>query len=317
MVDGLGSLSSLGGIRERLSGSKVQFKVYHPVGLSGLRDIRQWFATLNRRNHRKSCVVDGEQAWVGSLNISEVHSESCSGSKTWRDTGIRVQGPEVLLISTAFEKAWRHNAALPIRQRRRRYRYLGYRALAWFRKPPTPGRHVLLNHTVRLRMRRHAELVGRITSAQRRVWLTTPYFVPGIQLLRSLRLAAACGADVRILLPSISDVPIVRWVGAVFEEGLLRVGVRIFHYKPSILHAKSVLIDDWATVGSSNLNHRSIIHDLEIDVVIDRQQLLDELAVRYSRDLELSDEATVESVRSRGWIGKLGGAFGMLLRYWM
>ena len=121
----------------------------------------------------------------------------------------------------------------------------------------------------------------RVAAARTRVWLTTPYFVPSHRLVRALEQAATSGADVKLLFPERSDVPVITSVAAEYYERLLPAGVSIFHYQPAILHAKTMIIDDWATVGSSNLNHRSLFHDFEVDLVLTKQSSVRETRASF------------------------------------
>src|SRR3989344_6416821 len=105
-----------------------------------------------------------------------------------------------------------------------------------------------------------------IEKCQKRIWMTNAYFVPDNFLLKALVDAADTGVDVRIILPKKSDLRFMTWASATFHENLLKAGIRIFEYVPSILHAKTLIIDDWVLVGSSNMNYRSLLHDLEVDI---------------------------------------------------
>lgn len=258
---------------------------------------------LNRRNHRKLFLVDSKVAWVGSMNVSSVHLRSVMGEKTWRDTGLRVKGEAVELLSLAFERSW-----LPWRKRG------GLRKKALWRYPSNVVR---LNSSSRLRRRNYRDLVKRLRSAKERIWLTTPYFVPNGELLEALSAAAAQGADVRILVPILSDVFFMPWVTAAFVFGLTKAGARIYRYRPSVLHAKTLLIDDWATVGSSNFNHRSLFHDLEVDVVLTKGETRKQLADMFENDLALSDEFTEKDWTIFSSLTSHIGKILLLFRGWL
>ncbi|MCM2323553.1 MAG: phospholipase D-like domain-containing protein [Oligoflexia bacterium] len=122
------------------------------------------------------------------------------------------------------------------------------------------------------------------------MWITNAYFAPDILLARALRVAAWGGADVRVLVPKKSDIFFMPWVTEAFYHHLLRAGVRVYEFLPSILHAKTLLIDDWGTIGSSNLNHRSLLHDLEADFVVGHHESIDALATLFEEDLRQSRE---------------------------
>lgn len=290
LVDGVGSPTWNSRWCKEFFESGAKFRTYHRLPWLSFWQSRtsatkegglfERLRNLNRRNHRKLLIIDGKSAWVGSMNISAVHLRSVMKEKAWRDTGLCVEGEGVDLLQLAFERAW-----LPWRARRRvRARYL-------LRQP---WNVVRLNSSMRLRRRNYRDLVRRIRTAKSRIWITTPYFVPNGELLDALSFAAKAGADVRILVPAQSDVFFMPWVAAAFVFGLAKAGAKVYRYQPRILHSKTLLIDDWATVGSSNFNHRSMFHDLEVDVVLTKEETRAQLAEQFLRDLDESKEVTSE-----------------------
>lgn len=271
MVDGAGSGQWLWQRAPELLGSPLALRVYHPLpgqmlswaflGRSRLVALVHQVLRINRRNHRKVTIIDRRIAWVGSFNVSTNVLRSVSGDNAWYDAGARVEGPAIIELERAFthawEKAWRFN-----RNR------LQAPALRPRRPVELESGLVRLNHRLRLRRHRYEELIRRITGAKRRIWIAMAYFVPGRRLVRALGDAVARGVDVRLMMSERSDVPFMPWVALCFQIALLGRGVRIFNYLPRFLHAKILLIDDWLCVGSTNLNARSLLHDLEADVVL-------------------------------------------------
>jgi cardiolipin synthase len=262
LVDGFGSYGSVERIMNRLAPGPVQFKVFRPLLLPASRSQGSRLDALRRlgrRNHRKSCLIDGRCAWVGSFNVSD---------RPWRDSAICIRGHAFVELALAFERAWCGVAR-------------GRRAQGHGKLGPKTG-HFLLNDTAQLRRKRNLLLARKISRARRRVWVTTPYFTPDHRILRALRRAARAGADVRILLPERPDVPGMSWINSVFCRLLGGSGLKIHLYRPSVLHAKTLLADDWGIVGSSNLNHRSLLQDLEVDAVAAQsmaQRMTDQLAL--------------------------------------
>ena len=159
--------------------------------------------------------------------------------------------------------------------------------------------YVQINATRRLRSQFHRELLRRLASSRRRIWVTTPYFVPTLPLLRSLLHAALRGCDVRLVLPEKSDVPFVRWASMTFFLPLLKAGCRIFEYHRSVLHAKTLVVDDWALLGSSNFNHRSFLFDLEVDVSLHQGTSLKILERQYAVDFRRSREIHISDLKIR------------------
>jgi cardiolipin synthase len=160
---------------------------------------------------------------------------------------------------------------------------------------------VRLNTRRALRRENYLDLLVRILGAKRRIWIENAYFVPDGALIRALKVAAESGVDVKIVVPAISDVFFIPWVTAAFNLGLLRAGVKVFEYNKGMMHAKTVLIDDWGLVGSSNLNHRSLFHDLEADLV-----LADESACL--------SQVTLDNWRSRPTLERLIGKVLLLFK---
>jgi cardiolipin synthase len=298
LVDGFGSLGAIDQLRARLKGKNVRLHVYHPLGMPALSGISAWMGRMNRRNHRKTCVVDGQVAWVGSFNVSQVHSSGTQGRPPWRDTGARVEGPEVSYLAEAFEQAWNPNRGAGTRAR-------------------LPAELVRLNYGRRARITGFEDFTARIALARKRVWLTTPYFVPSHRLVRALEKAAFSGVDTRILVPGNADVPGMTSVAALFFEKLMAAGVAVHLYRPSILHAKTAIIDDWATVGSSNLNHRSLLHDLEADLVFLKPASVRALSQSFTNDLAHSRRLVRADLAARSWFDRSLGELGFKFRRWL
>lgn len=331
-IDGVGSPSFATRFLPLLEAQGAEARIYHPPPWSALLHpfrthdssrlvgrFLHYLQRLNRRNHRKVCVIDGRAAWVGSANVSNCHLREHSGSRAWRDTGARVEGPDVPLLGLAFEKAWQESWA----PRRRRVREwirgkMTEKKLSEIRRPAqAPGSLVRLNHTRALRQAAYREFLRRILDAKRRVWITNPYFVPEGLLLRVLAISALSGVDVRILVPSKSDVFFMKWAASAYYGSLLKSGVRIFEYLPTILHAKNFIIDDWASIGSNNLNHRSLIHDLEVDVVLETRESLLSLERQFLIDLTDSREVSLQEWRLTPWYRRLAVRIVLLFRHWI
>jgi cardiolipin synthase len=151
-----------------------------------------------------------------------------------------------------------------------------------------------------------------IRNARQRIWIASAYFVPNGQLLRALMSAAKRGVDVRILLPRISDVRFMPWVSRVFYESLIKYGVEVYEYSPRVLHAKMMLVDETAWIGSSNLNHRSLLHDTELDVVLKSAHIIDKLENCFRADFRLSRRIDRLSLRGESVFHRL---FVQLLLY--
>ncbi|MEW6057622.1 MAG: phospholipase D-like domain-containing protein [Bdellovibrionota bacterium] len=312
MVDGFGSPHWARDFLRPLLKAGVEARIYHPMPLSALSpyfekhpSLTKFFkriSTMNERNHRKVCVVDRQKAWTGGMNISAAHM-------SWRDTGVFVEGSRVqdflCAFGQAWQKAWSPRHAFHPKKRWRKFR-------RWIAL-----NLVRLNSNYRARKIAYRDLLKKISTANHRVWVTNAYFVPPQRLRRALQAASRRNVDVKVLVPRKSDVFFIRWISSALYFGLLTAGVKIFEYLPAPLHAKTLLIDDWATVGTTNLNHRSIIHDLEVDVVLTAVKSTEALAHRFERDLKESKEVSITDWRQRSWRERIAGQILLFFRYWI
>ncbi len=284
----------------------IEVKIYHPLPWQvsgwrflqsfGFRRLLKILGRLNRRNHRKAVVIDEATAFVGGMNVTDKHLSEFYGKDAWRDTSVMVRGDGVSRLVLDFDHLWSRRRAKP--------------------RPESHG-PVRLNSGRRARRRLYFDLVQRVFRAERRVWITTPYFVPEPSLARALRFAAWNGVDVRILVPRKNDVWLVKWIARAFYWILMRYGAKVYEYLPSVLHAKILLIDDWGMVGSSNMNHRSILHDLEVDLELAEAESLRSLENQFRLDL-LSAHPIEPSVwRKRSWLGRLFERLVVRLKHWV
>lgn len=320
IVDGFGSAEWIAHSVPELLKAGVDVRVFRPMPwlfltmtacrVPSLKRMLHLFAAINRRNHRKSWVVDKRIAYVGSLNICKDHLKMAEGGSNWRDTGLRVEGSAVAELISGFDKTWAQSWRFGERRRH-------FHPLFSSFKPFLQSGLVRLNDDARSRRWLFRDLLKRISAARRSIWITNPYFIPLPRLVLRLCTAAQSGIDVRILVPHRPDVWIIRWVTATFYAQLLRSRVRIFEYLPAVVHAKIVQIDDWAAVGSSNLNHRSFVQDLEVDLAVSHEDTRQSLSRQFLLDLTKAEEISVQSFSKRPLLGSLAGQIFLLFRHWM
>lgn len=315
LVDGAGSPQWGGNLVSNLEKAGGETRIFHPfpwnlwqwsrshVSVPSVLKAIYLLLKMNSRNHRKVCLIDGKIAYLGSLNISQDHLTRDQQGKGWRDTGIRLAQVNLSPLYQGFEAAWNH---LPIQERLHRI-----------------FRHINPNSTLRLNNTRHRRrilyknLLKRIARCKKRIWITNAYFVPDNFLLKKLLDAAYSGIDVRILLPRKSDVLFMPWTSNAFYASLLKAGVRIFEYLPTMLHAKTLILDDWMLVGSSNLNHRSLLHDLEVDVNIHQTSAKEALEKQFLLDLENAKEIYLNDWHKRPLHQRIIGRLLLYVKYWI
>jgi cardiolipin synthase len=246
------------------------------------------------RNHRKIVVVDGQTAFTGGLNVGDTF-RARRGRKSrlgpWRDTHLELVGPIATHLQEVFAEDW-HFAA-------------GEALLAGHYYPVVPphgevSAQIVASGPDAGREAIHLAIIACIHAARERVWLTTPYFIPGQALLVALELAARRGVDVRILLPGRSDARLVLWAGRSYYEELMAAGVRIHEYQAGMLHAKIVTVDRrWAIVGSANLDRRSFSLNFEAGAILYDRGLAEQLDRRFVADLAAAKPATVAGPKDR------------------
>lgn len=306
IVDGWGSPNFIYDYFPVLKSSGVHVKFYRatPWLLRRLpgdpdslirRIILRW-KRLNRGNHRKFCLIDNQQLWVGSFNVSDKHLSEVEGEAAWKDVGVRVSGQDVKYARRAFFRAYR-----------------GWRALNF----PIRNPHLLLLNDSFLHMRKtRVEHFRQLRTAKQRIWLATPYFVPIGKLYRLLVRQARRGLDVRLMVPEKNDVWIMKWLSLPLLSSLARKKVKIYVYRPRFAHQKVFVADDWICVGSTNLNHRSFLHDLEMDVVITRPENKELILENYRHDIQLSQNFDNSQWAHLPFWKRILASFSLLLKYW-
>ncbi|MGH7699417.1 MAG: phospholipase D-like domain-containing protein, partial [Gemmatimonadales bacterium] len=260
----------------------VETRAFNPLLTSGPFE-------LTRRDHRKLLVVDGGEAILGGACIGdEWAGDPARGRRPWRDTMLAVRGPAVAALDAAFARTWRRaGAPLPPDE--------------WPEPPPPCGDAAIrVIDGVPGRSRTYRTVGLLASGAAERLWITDAYLVAPPPLFASVVDAARGGVDVRLLLPGVSDIPIVRTFTRIGYRELLAAGVRIFEWPGPMLHAKTTLADRrWARVGSSNLNVSSLLGNYELDVLVDSPALAEELATQFRRDLAKSREIALQRRRLR------------------
>jgi cardiolipin synthase len=231
---------------------------------------------VNFRNHRKIVVCDGKVGFTGGLNV---HDEDNTAYRDdgWRDTHLRLAGSCVTWLQLVFLEDWHYTrGAVPSGDR-----YLPHDG---------PGATGELVQILDSGPDSEVETIktayfAAINAAKRKVWITTAYFVPDESILLALKAAAHRGVDVRILVPSVSDSAIVMAAGRSYYEELLHTGVRIYEYQRRMLHAKTMVVDDWfSAVGTANMDNRSFRLNFEVTALVYGAKMSHELSVMFKRD---------------------------------
>lgn len=309
LLDGVGSYIDAREIAARLENRMAEVKIFHPLpwDFSAYRNALysdRWYsqllyflASINRRNHRKLCIVDRQIAWLGSFNITANHvaHDDPEAEDYWHDTGLRLGGPLVGDLCVNFELVWRRKAG--------RFR--------------DRSRHFLARESVSRRRLERLQLLHLLQASTRRIWITNAYFNPNRRLLKMLIGRARAGVSVQLIVPSRSDVIFFPALSRSFYRDLLQAGIRVFEYQQRILHSKTMLIDQQALIGSTNLNHRSLRHDLEVDALLDEEAIVQRMEERFFADLEDCREITLRQHSRHPALQPLASLVARFLRYWL
>lgn len=272
---------------------------------------------LNNRNHRKLLVVDGKVAFTGGINLSSTYSSRSTGlpkknpaREGWRDTHIEIRGPAVAGLEKAFRDQWRElgGSLDPA-------------------PPPTDGGVTAGDETVAILKAQggdgqqsaiFAAYLDAIRVAEDRVWITQAYFAPDKEFLELLAETAERGVDVRLLAPGLSDSGLVLSASRSRYGELLRSGVRIFENQDAVLHAKTAVIDGiWSTVGSSNLDYRSFLHNDEVNAIIIGEDFALAMEKQFLIDISDAREIELHEWNERSLWSKLREKLSWTIEYWL
>ena len=273
LLDDMGSSLLKPADRRRLQHHHLQLYIYNPI---------HWRKVLANmyRDHRKQLTIDGQLTFTGGMGISDLFSKEIKATEAWRETALAIRGPVVGDWQQAFVENWQHwhdrELRLPPAQNTPQSLPMRGRVVMTI-----GGQQQALKHS----------LIQAVRSAQRRIWITTAYFLPSRKLRRELRRADQRGVDVRLLLPGAkTDHPASRYVGRRFYHRLLRDGVRIFEYQPRFLHVKQAICDDWVSIGSANYDRWSMRLSLEANQEIDDARISLQACELFLDDIGESEE---------------------------
>jgi cardiolipin synthase len=297
LADAYGSIATRRGFWKKMRAHGVEVRLFNP--------LFPHLLTQPFRDHRKILVVDGTIGFTGGMNIGDEYGSSRRKGHRgpWRDTHVRVDGPAAWGMATVFTEAWlaAGGSAFEIPP------------LA----PPEPGGVPILVLDSRPG-RGHGEtasvLASIVAAARKRLWITNAYFAPRRRAVAVLGEAARRGVDVRILLPGISDVNLVRHAGHGNYAALLARGVRIFEYQTAVLHAKTLVADDFVSVaGSTNLDFRSFHFNAECNLVMLEAGTAHAFTEAFEADLAQSVEITPAVWARRSFLHRVGDTLARCL----
>lgn len=291
LCDGIGSHKLSGKFIHSLKKEGVEFHYFLPP-LMSILDRR-----LNYRNHRKVVIVDGVIGFTGGLNVGDDYLGLYPKVGYWRDTHVQLKGDSVYFLQVVFLKDW----SLVSGERLSHPRLFsvhscqGREAVQIVDSGPERG----IDATEEI-------YFSSICAAKYRIWISSPYFIPNSPINRALKSAVLRGIDVRIIIPGQPDSWLVHYASLSYVEDLQDAGVKFYRYQKGFMHAKVVVIDELvASVGSANLDLRSLYSNFELTAVLLDPNEIKTLAQQFEEDLSFSEYVDPKEFKQRGRMKKL------------
>lgn len=319
IYDSVGGLMTPKAFFDRLRDGGIEVLEFNPVNpLAGNR--KEWL--LNNRDHRRQLVIDGRTAFTGGVNISDTYSSAPSGRRAakkrgqddkpaegWRDTHLQIEGPVVAEFQKLFMDTWARQKGGPLAARNYfpALQVQGDEIVRAIGSTPDDPESLI-----------YLTLMSAISHAELTVHLTIAYFAPDPQLLGALTDAARRGVEVKLVLPSYSDSWAIFHLGRSYYTELLRSGVEIHELRGAVMHAKTACIDGvWSTIGSTNLDWRSFLHNDEINAVILGRGFAAQMEAMFAEDLRESETIRLDRWTRRSWLLRLKERTARLGAYWL
>jgi cardiolipin synthase len=287
LLDAVGALAMPVALREEMTGAGCHVESYRPLSSFAIDRV-------NHRNHRRILVVDGLVGVTGGSGISGKWSGNGRQEGHWRDTDVLLEGPVVEQLQGAFAENWLEATGValggPEYFPRRRLELKGAVDAQVVRSSPAGGSASM-----------YTMFLLALASAQRSIHITNPYFVPDGKMVDTLIGATKRGVQVVLIIPGAIDHNLVRQASRSEFGKLLKNDVQIYEYRPALLHAKTMVVDGiWATVGSTNLDHRSFALNEELNVAIYDAETAQRLERVFDEDLSNSRRVMYRDWNNRG-----------------
>jgi len=260
----------------------LEIKFFNHISPWRIKNFTSWFF----RDHKKIMIIDGKIGYTGGVGID-------NSMKGWRDTQVKISGPVVDEMQYVFNQMWE---------------IIEQGKFLRFKFPPyLSGKSRFFTVSPHFRQRiYYRKFINKIKTADKFIFLTTPYFVPNQRFFIHLRRAAIRGVDVRIIVPENSDHPLVDTASRSYFGLTLKAGVKIYLYKDRMMHAKTAVIDDsWSSVGSVNLDNLSLLLNYEANLVSEDVLFIAQLKEHFINDFLASRELTFEEWQKRSWLEKV------------
>jgi cardiolipin synthase len=312
IYDGVGALGTPREFFKPLTEAGVRVLEFNPV--NPLTAKAGW--NVNQRDHRKLLIVDGSVAFLGGINISGVYSGGSAKSAPrkgtnlpWRDTHVQLEGPVVADYQKMFLETWTRQKGEPLPQR------------VFYPEPTVRGKEVVRaigGAPDEPYSAIYATFISAIQNAETEVLLTNAYFAPDPQLLDALKDAVRRGVDVKLILPSKTDSALIFHAGRSYYEELLQSGIKIYERRDALLHSKTAVIDGvWSTIGSTNLDWRSFLHNQEVNAVVLSPDFAAQMKAMFQQDLASSEPVALAQWEHRPFALRLKEGLARIWAYWL
>lgn len=272
IFDGIGSYKLSGFYVNELKKAGVEVYCFLPV-LFAFFDKR-----MNYRNHRKILIVDGKIGFLGGMNIGDEYLGGNPKLGFWRDTHLKLEGDSVYYLQQTFLTDWSFvsNQKLSDSKYFPEHQCPGTKAVQVIPSGPDGEWDFILE-----------SIFGGITTAKKRIYITSPYFIPNEAILMGLKTAAMSGVDVKIIIPGVNDSRIVQYANLSYVQELLDSGVEMYQYQRGFIHAKIIIVDTlFASVGSANMDVRSFYNNFEINALLFDKVTIERLHKDFINDLK-------------------------------
>jgi cardiolipin synthase len=316
LYDAVGSLSTDVKFLDALRAAGISLCAFNP-----LNPLDERFSGVNQRDHRKIVVVDGALAFAGGVNFSQAYRIASSQARTrglskqksleqgWRDTHIALRGTAARELERLFRTTWHEAECAGEVSPAFREESVGAGSTLVQVVASTPDDD---SNEI------YATLLSVITYARRSIDVTMAYFVPDDALEKALADAASRGVVVRIILPSYSDFSGVFYAGRAHYDELLKSGVKLYELESAFLHSKSIVVDGvWSSIGSTNFDWRSFVHNNEISVCVIDRAFAESMEHMYAADLADSHEITQAAWKKRGLRERVKEWLWLPIQYWL
>lgn len=304
IYDSIGCIDTEARYFEYLRDGGVKILEYHPVFPFSGKHWGWW-----QRDHRKILIIDGKIGFAGGINLTDEYAGIETGGRGWRDTDIMIEGPAVRELQKIFLSTWNLETGESAGGEK-------------FFPPLGPAGDVSVR-IIGTRERKNRRAIRRayiqaIKNAERNIYIANAYFVPDRGIMRALKNARKRGVEIFLILPHKSDVLPVKYASNSLYSKFLRWGIRIFEWQGTVLHAKTAVVDGlWSTIGSFNIDRRSITHNLELNVAIMDEQFGKEMQKMFLEDIKNCKEINKEEWKKRPLKQKLLEKFFYLIRHWL